>query len=128
VANGCSRGTTFGMIDWAAVSNSVSPTPRTNATTYRTGSETTSATIPAASPTATTIRRSATEAIVRRRSSRSASAPATSTKPSHGSRHTTLTPATRAGESVSWIAYSGRAIQKIPSARFDAAEADQSRQ
>ena len=116
------------MIDWAAVSKSVSPTPRTNAVRYRIGRSTAPAPIPIASPAATPARSTVTATIVRRRSRRSARAPANSTKTSHGSRPTTETPAISTGESVSWIANSGKAIQKIPSARFEAADEAHSRQ
>ena len=120
--------TTLGMIDCAAVSNSVSPMPSTNAAMYSSGRLTKSPTIEAAITIATPLRRIATATMVRRRSRRSASAPATSTKRSHGRRPTTATPAIRAGESVSVIASSGNAIQNTPSARFDTADADHRRQ
>ena len=114
--------------DWAAVSNSVSPTPSTNAATYSIHRLSVPVTIVSPISAETTIRRTETAIIVRRRSSRSASAPANSTNTSHGSRPTTATPAIRAGESVSRMASSGNAIQKIPSARFEEAEAVHSRQ
>ena len=45
---------------------------------------------------------------------------------SHGSRLAMVTPAMSAGESVSRTASSGSAIQNMPSATFDPAEASQS--
>ena len=74
-----SRRTIDGMTDWAAVSNSVSPTPRTKAVTYSSHRLSVSVTIVSAMTRATTVRRIETPIIVRRRSSRSASAPAMST-------------------------------------------------
>ena len=76
----------------------------------------------------TIVRSAATESIVRRRSSRSASAPANRTNTSHGRRPTTATPAMSTGSVVSWMARSGKAIQKMPSARFEAADELQTRQ
>ena len=73
-------------------------------------------------PSEMTVRSTETETIVRRRSSRSASAPANSTNTSQGRRPTTATPAISTGESVSRTASSGNAIQNTPSARFEAAE------
>ena len=121
-----SRRTIDGMTDWAAVSNSVSPTPRTKAVTYSSHRLSVSVTIVMAMTRATTVRRIETPIIVRRRSSRSASAPAMSTNTSHGNRLTTATPAMRTGESVRRIASSGKAIQNTPSARFEAADEAQS--
>jgi hypothetical protein len=114
------------MIDWAAVSNSVSPTPSTNAAMYMTGRPTMPIAIPIASPPAITARSTATLTMVRRRSRRSARAPAMRTNTSQGSRPTTVMPATRAGESVRRTASSGNAIQKTPSARFEVADEPQS--
>ncbi len=117
-----SLSTTEGMTDWAAVSNRVSPTPSAKAVMYSIGRFTTSSTMPMARPPATSVRKAATLTIVRRRSRRSASAPAMSTKVSHGRRPTMATPAMSSGESVSWTASSGKAIQNTPSARLDAAD------
>ena len=111
------------MIDCAEVSNSVSNTPSRKATTYRTGIVATSATTATVMPASNPARTRSTSSIVRRRSSRSARAPATRANSSHGSREANATPAMSAGESVSWSASSGSAIQNTPSARFEAAEA-----
>jgi hypothetical protein len=71
-------------------------------------------------------RKRSTRIIVRRRSSRSARAPAISENSSHGRRLAIVTPAMSAGESVRVTASRGSATQKIPSARFDPADASQS--
>src|SRR5687767_3197064 len=123
-----SLSTIEGRIDWAAVSNSVSPTPSANEATYRIGSD-------RPSPTASTVRtarvatrKTWTLRMVNRRSSRSASAPATSTNTSHGRRPAIARPAMRIGESVSRTASNGIAMKNRPSARFEAACDPQRRQ
>ena len=54
-----------------------------------------------------------------RRSSRSASAPAVRAKRSQGSVAATDSPAISVGDCVTWMASSGSAILKTPSARLD---------
>ena len=60
--------------------------------------------------------------MVMRRSTRSASAPAKSTKTSQGRRPAIETPAISAGDAVRVNAISGSATKKMPSARLAAAE------
>src|SRR5215207_3989478 len=123
----CSASTMLGRIDWAAVSNNVSPTPSAKPTTYNIHSSTASrATIVDSAPIAI-ARPKLTSVIVRRRSSRSASAPATSENSSHGNRATNDTEANVVGLRVIVSATSGTQIWYVPSARFDIAEAAISR-
>ena len=111
--------TIIGMIDWAEVSNSVSPMPRAKAMTYSIHSWATSAMTRRAIAPISTARPASTSAMVRRRSSRSARAPAWRANSSHGSREATATPAIKEGDRVSVSASNGRATWKTPSARLE---------
>src|SRR4051794_4556913 len=70
-----------------------------------------------------TTRATSTRTIVRSRWSRSASAPACRANSSQGRRPASATPATAAGERVSCSARSGSETWKMPSARFESADA-----
>ena len=123
-----SGATTLGRIDWAAVSCSVSPIPRAKASTYSTHSSSRPPATTSASRPIRSIRATSTRTIVRRRSSRSASAPAGRENSSQGRRPTRVTAANAPGSRVMPSATRGKAIWKIPSARFDSPEAVSSRQ
>ena len=114
--------TRFGRIDWPAVSNRVSPTPSAKATAHSIHSCWLPAATTSVSAPRTTTRPTFTSTIVRRRSSRSARAPAGRATSSHGSRATSATVANAAGSRVMLRATSGSTVCSAPSARFDAAD------
>src|SRR5688572_8403773 len=114
--------TIAGRIDCAAVSNNVSPTPSTKATRYSVQSCSALAATTAANAASNNARPRLTNVIVRRRSSRSAKAPAWSANSSHGSRPTNVTDANAPGSRVMPSVTSGSVICSMPSARLEAAD------
>ena len=108
-----------GMIACAAFTCSVSAAPSRNAHEYNihSSSAPTAIAMPNA-PTMTKRMRSA-PIISRRRSIRSANAPVSIEKNSHGSRDAIVTPAISTGSRVSVAASSGKAVTNMPSPVLD---------
>ena len=111
-----------------AVSYAVSPTPMRNAVTYSIGSAAVSVASAMMSSVSAMVRPTLTALINRRRSIRSATAPAGKPSSSHGRYCTTATPATRRGSCVRMTASSGNAASLMPSPRFDSVTDVHSRQ
>ena len=118
-----SRGATAGIRAWAALSNRVSPVPRTKATTTSKAILVASKTTAAARPSITSARPVSTCHITRRRSTRSTTAPLTRLNSSQGRLPARVTAATAPGSRVMLAASNGRAANRTPSPRFDTAAA-----
>jgi hypothetical protein len=123
-----SRPTSCGKIDCAEVSYSVSAVPTQTATMYRAQIEPACSTTASTSTASSAARTRFAPSIARRRSSRSASAPAGSANSSQGSVKAKTRPAISAGDRVKPMATSGRATLTIPSARSDRTAEVHSRQ
>ena len=110
-------GTRLGSAAWLAAANRVSPTPIRKTTTSSSGNELRSTTMSSPKITRITARAASTAARRRRRSMRSAIAPAGRETRSHGRRLATVTSATSRASSVLAAASKGKATKTRPSPR-----------
>ena len=115
--------TTLGRIACEALSNTVSAIPSENATMTSRGIDSASVTIATPRSTIAAKRNVSTTPIVRRRSVRSAIAPPTREKRSHGSVPAAATSATTTGELDRDAARRGSAARTTPSPTFETAPA-----